>query len=261
MMISDRTKASLSLYFSLHDLGFLRMLFERHGITMGDYLQSAHSFAPIVSDDLHSTVNSASSEQLLNFLNHMIRTSGDLRNRISPRYRHDERWADLISCLMLDGYTVDDQNLVPIDPSIEGVEPMEDEFTRKLQRSGLSESEEITRLLNNSADDFRRTPSDYNGCLGKARVALETLAKSIARLRLSSYPGTYNETSWGAVLSYLRTSGLISENEEKGLAGVYRFVSAGAHRPVGLSEQEMARLGRSLVSSMCYFLIELHNNP
>ncbi len=65
----------------------------------------------------------------------------------------------------------------------------------------------------------------------------------------------------GVRLSYLKTSELIREDEEKGLAGVYRFVSAGSHRPVGLTEQEMARLGRSLVSSMCYFLIKLHNNP
>lgn len=55
---------------------------------------------------------------------------------------------------------------------------------------------------------------------------------------------------------HLRTSGLITEGEEKGLAGVFTFVSPGAHSPVGLSETEMVRLGRSLVVGMCYFLIK-----
>ena len=61
------------------------------------------------------------------------------------------------------------------------------------------------------------------------------------------------------MLAYLRTSDLITEEEEKGIAGVYGFVSPGAHTPVGLSEQEMACLGRNLAVSMCYLLVKLHN--
>lgn len=260
-MISNRTKASLSLCLSLHEPGFLRTLFQMYEIHPIGLFEVAQSLSSQVIDDLRSTINSATQEQLLDLLSLIIRTSGDLRTRISPRYKHDERWADLISCLMLDGYTIDGQDLVPIDPSIEGVEPVEDEFTRELQRSGLAEAEEITRLMNNSTEDFRRTPPDYNGCLTNARVALQTLATSIARTRLSSHPGSFNDNVWGQVLAYLRTSGLIRQREEEGISGVYSFVSEGAHRPVGLSEQEMARLGRSLVTSMCYFLIKLHNNP
>ena len=61
------------------------------------------------------------------------------------------------------------------------------------------------------------------------------------------------------MLSYLRTSGLLTKQEEEGLAGVYSFVSPGAHTPLGLTEEEMVRLGRSLVASMAYFLTKRFN--
>ncbi len=101
-------------------------------------------------------------------------------------------------------------------------------------------------------------PPDYNACLTHARVALQTLATSIAKKRQAAYGKTFDETKWGEVISYLRTSGLITDPEEKGLAGVFGFVSPGAHVPIGLTEEEMVRLGRSLVLGMCYFLVKRH---
>ncbi len=198
-MISNRTKSSLSLYLSLHEPGLVRTIFQMYDMYPYGLIEVTQFFSSQAIDDLRTSINSATQEQLLSLLSHMTRTSGDLRNRISPRYRHDERWTDIVNCLMLDGFAIEGQSLVPIDPSIDGVEPVEDEFTKELQCSGLSEAEEITRLLNNSADDFRRMPPDYNGCLGKARVALESLAKSMAGARQASHPGAYDETSWGSI--------------------------------------------------------------
>ncbi len=255
-MYSIRTKFSLVRYLSIHEIGFLRVLLGGH-INTADILQ----YIPMINDDLTACINSASNESLMALLNNMVQTSGDLRNRIEPRYRHDQCWTDLLNCLLLDGFSVEDNRLVSIDPNIEGQEPVEDEFIRELNASSLSDVDDIKDLLNRSADDFRSTPPDYNGCLSKARIAIETLAKGMALHRQATHPAQYNPSSWGSVLGYLRTSGLITENEEKGLAGVYGFVSAGSHRHVGLSEMEMARLGRNLVASMCYFLIKLHYNP
>ena len=113
--------------------------------------------------------------------------------------------------------------------------------------------------MENSATAFRRSPPDYNGCLSNARVALQTLATAIANVRTTTHPGSFDETKWGQILAYLRTSGLITKSEEEGLAGVSSFVSPGAHTPVGISEEEFARLGRSLVASMCYFLVKRYN--
>jgi hypothetical protein len=43
------------------------------------------------------------------------------------------------------------------------------------------------------------------------------------------------------------------------MTGVFSFVSPGAHTFVRTSEVEMARLGRTLVVGMCYFLVKRHN--
>ena len=54
------------------------------------------------------------------------------------------------------------------------------------------------------------------------------------------------------------TSGEITVEEEKGLAGVFGFLSPGAHRPVGIPEDQMTRLGRSFALNMCWFLLKNH---
>jgi hypothetical protein len=142
---------------------------------------------------------------------------------------------------------------------IEGAQPLEDDLSTELKRSRLAEADEILRTLNNSADPFRKVPPDYNACLADARVALQTLTTAIAKARRVTHPGSFDETKWGQVLAYLRVSSSITQPEEEGIAGVFSFVSPGAHTPVGLTEQEVARLGRSLVAAMCYFLVKRHN--
>lgn len=253
-MISNRSKSSLCLYLTLHNPADVRLFFDRYGIAMDPLLNEGMSFTPYIIDALRSSVFAATSEQLLVLLNGFVRTAGDLRSRISPRYRHDERWDDLCRCLQLDGYKIEGQNLITIEPEIEGASSREDDLTMELKHSRLEEVENILSLLEKSAQDFRKTPPDYNGCLTNARIALESIGKSIAIAR-----GSSGDVSWGQALSYLRTSGFIGESEEKAIAGVYGFISQGAHRPVVFSEQEMARFSRSLAISMCYFIINLYN--
>ena len=93
-----------------------------------------------------------------------------------------------------------------------------------------------------------------------ARVALETLAGDIAAhvASLRQAPSPYNSSKWGEVLAFLRSSGEITTEEEKGLAGVFGFLSPGAHGPVGIPEDQMTRLGRSFALNMCWFLIKNH---
>jgi hypothetical protein len=142
----------------------------------------------------------------------------------------------------------------PIEPQIDGQEPVEDDLTKALGSSGLPQAVEVQRLLVASADAFRR--GDHNGCLSNVRVALETLARDIADQRRAQHVGRYDPARWGQVLAFLRTSQFIADHEEKGTAGVYSFVSQGAHAPVGLTEDEFVRFGRNLAVSMCYFLVK-----
>ena len=247
-MLSSRTKLSLCQYLYLQDRSFASVLLEKYG------LHDNYS-VPFI-DGLRSLLLSASEDRVHSLLAEVIRTQGDLRNRVSPRYRYDERWDDLVRCLHLDGYTIRDKDLVAADPTIEASPPLEDDLSSELQRSGLSQALGITQLLEKSADAFRRIPPDYNGCLTNARVALQTTATAIASAWQEKHPGTYDHTKWGEVLTYLRRSSFVTEAEEKGLAGVFGFVSPGAHIPIGFTQDEMVRLARSLIASMCYFLIK-----
>ncbi|WP_206093550.1 hypothetical protein [Pandoraea sp. ISTKB] len=91
-------------------------------------------------------------------------------------------------------------------------------------------------------------------------MALETLAKDVALdvAYQQSLTQSYNPAKWGEVISFLRSSGEITPEEEKGLTGVFGFLSPGAHRPIGIPEDQMTRLGRSFALNMCWFLLKNH---
>lgn len=254
-MFSTRTKLSLCQYLSLQTPMFLAILLQKHGIGI-----SADYVPPDVLLTLISlALAEASPEQIQSLLEEIIRTSRDLRRRLNSKQQYDDRWEDLLHCLQLDGYKIDGRRLVSFDPTIAASPPIDDDLSDEIRRSSLPDGQQILQLLENSAEAFRRMPPDYNGCLSNVRVALETLARTIAKARQVKHPGSFDETKWGQVLAYLGASGFITRKEEEGIAGVYSFVSPGSHIPVGATEEEMARLGRSLVASMCYFLIKRYD--
>ena len=247
-MISNRSKLSLCQFLDLQTIPTIDVLLRKHDINVPGYdLQSLADAIPVTPPD-----------QLGSLFGEVIRTRGDLRNQVAPRYRFDQRWCDLTRCLLLDGYKVVDDQLVEVDPTIEGAEALSDDLTASLNGSSLTHADEVARMLENSTDAFRRVPPDVNACLTDARVALQTIATSMADERQASYPGNYDKSKWGQVLAYLRKSGFITNQEEEGLSGVFSFVSPGAHEPFGPDDIEMARLGRNLTIGMIYFLVKRH---
>ena len=96
------------------------------------------------------------------------------------------------------------------------------------------------------------------------RIGQSNIAESYASVEggelwlTNAYIAPYDPAKWGSVLSFLKTRGEISQDEEVGLAGVYRFLSPGAHRPVGVSEEQLTRLGRTFALNMCWFLLHNH---
>ncbi len=124
----------------------------------------------------------------------------------------------------------------------------------------LSNTDAIVQEISRSTEAFRRSPPDYNACLTHARVALHDLADAIAtNLQSDGNEDDFNHERWGEVLQHLREQGFVTNQEERGLAGVYAFISEGAHRPVDVDEVEMAWLGRSLAFAMCWFLVRRWN--
>jgi hypothetical protein len=195
-------------------------------------------------------------QEALSLLDEVARTEGDLRNRVAPRYRFDERWADLAKCLLLDGYLLGDKRFTPTDPSISDAVPLEDDLVQALRSCGAPHADDIIRKINDSSEAFRAQPPNYNACLNDARVALETLAVDISQGRSAPQVAAPDISKWGSVINHLRSVGLINLEEERGLVGVYGFVSPGSHRPIGISDEQMARLGRSFAMNMCWFLLK-----
>ncbi|TAT79493.1 hypothetical protein ELI56_15375 [Rhizobium ruizarguesonis] len=211
---------------------------------------------------LTTAILPASSAQVRELVQELARTRHSIRHSISPRHLFDERWHDFTLSMKLDGnglvvdvYGNEIGPFVPIEPVIEGSESVEDDLTKELRRSELPACDEILRLIDDSAKAF--LAGDNNGCLNNARVALETTGKSVARAQL--LPGSPLFERWGDALKGLLGINFISQAQEIGLAGLYRFISPGSHVPVGFTESELTRLGRTLALSCTYFLVKEWN--
>lgn len=252
-MVGSRSRASLAQFLELQQFQYCMVFLDKHGI------YSSFGSANLLLG-LHQSLGSVSHQQMLTLLEEIVRTENDLKSRVSPKYRFTERWEDLIKCLLLDGYLLAEKKLVLLDPSINDAIPMDDDLIAGLKASRPPRFEEIIRKINDSSNAFRAQPPNYNASLNDSRVALETLAVDIALDRCESnrYPGVTKPdfSKWGAVINYLRQVDLITVEEEKGLVGVYGFVSPGSHRPIGVSDEHMARLGRSFAMNMSWFLLK-----
>lgn len=251
-MISHRTRYSLAQYLAQQEVAVSLTLLAKHG---AQHLSLSHA-------NLLASLNQAIADQddrtLMSVLKEIAETQGSLRKNVTPKTVFDERWYDLTQCLLLDGYIVQEKKLLSADPSIEDAAPIEDDLVTALRQSQLPQRQAIINKINDSAEAFRATPPDYNAALTNARVALETLAVDIAASMVQQQlgVGSYNPKSWGSVIAFLRQSGEITAEEEKGLAGVFGFLSPGAHRPIGIPQEQMARLGRSFALHMCWFLLQ-----
>lgn len=253
-MIGSRARHSLAQFLELQEPVVSIVMFSKYGV------QHLSLSSGQLLYGLMNIVRGLDDRTLMLVLAEVVATQGDLRSRVNPKYRFDERLHDLTQCLLLDGYAVQKAKLVQVDPSIEDAAPLEDDLIIALQHSGAPRAAEIVAKIADSAQAFRATPPDYNAALVNARVALETLAADVAADVASGITPapTYNPAKWGEVLTFLRSSGEITLEEEQGLAGVFRFLSPGAHRPVGIPEDQMTRLGRSFALNMCWFLLKNH---
>lgn len=248
-MIGHRTRLSLCQFLELQDAALCEVILAKAGIACDLHQQ-------LLLRCLQGAVDSADQHALQIVLDELVRTASDLRARVSPKYRFEERWADLKQCLKLDGYIVDGIQIRATDPSMGDAEPVDDDLLQGLAQCPAPRAGDIIRKINESSDAFRATPPNYNACLNDARVALETLAADIADSLDAPPASQYDPSKWGSVITHLRNCGLITLEEERGLAGVYGFVSPGSHRPIGVSDEQMARLGRSLALNMCWFLLQ-----
>jgi len=245
-MISSRTASSLAQFLNLQDPQVRHVLLVKHDVWCDH---------PGTLIGLQHAIERASAQSLSNLLAEVARTQGDLRASVSPKHRYDERWEDLSTNLLLDGYKVENRLIIPMDPSIPDA-IWDDELTASLSTCGAPRAAEIIERIDSSTRSFRSNPPNFNACLNDTRVALETLASDIASHRVPPGAPGFDSSKWGSVIQHLRLAGFLTQEEEKGLAGLFSFLSPGSHRPIGITEAEMARLGRSLGLNMCWFLLK-----
>lgn len=240
MVFSTRTKISLSQFLELFEISLTNILFEKYA--MKDNCEDIQDIKESIS----------SSNSLDSLISELISTKQDLRSRISPKYRFDERWNDFEKCLFLDGYKIENNILISIEPNIDGVIVLEDDFTIEINTSTFSRKEDVKKLINESAEAFKN--NDFNQCLSKSRIALETLIRTIA---IDKYNNTND--SWGSALNNLKTNGFLTQIEEDLIAKIYSFVSNGSHIPLAFTDEEYARYCRNLLMSKCYYIIKKYN--
>lgn len=260
MRLSQRSKLSLCQFLGILPREELRTLLLKHGVEANGW-EWERPDVPLAGP-VRELILASSDETVSSLLDELTRTRTTVRNGISPRYRYDERWDDLLGCLELDGYVAKGEygnhlkQFIPVDPTIAGQEPIEDDLTKALKSSGLPTVDGILSCLDNSTIAFCNSQNpDFNAALNNARVAMESIARDIAESVEDI--GPYDPGKWGSILSVMKAKKVITEDQEKGLAGVYRFLSPGSHRPQVMTEREYVRLARHLTVSMAFFLLKL----
>lgn len=254
-MVGLRTRLSLGQLLERFEPSITSTLLSKHA-GFDIILPHGAAFAP----ELFAAMRTLDSRAIMSLLTEVIAAQGEMRQRLKPHYVFDDRFRDLTQCLRLDGYDVTaDRALLRLDPTLAEAPPVEDDLVRSLQASHAPSRDDIVRKIHDSAEAFRKAAPDYNAALTNARVALQTMARDVAHdLVPAGETFPYDMTKWGDLIRYLRERDEISVEEERGLVGVFGFVSPGAHRAIGLSEEQMTRLGRSLALSMCWFLLQNH---
>lgn len=242
MILNLRTKISLSQLLDIFEDKEINILFEKYSLP-----HNIHNITEIKDILIR--------QNIIPVVQEVVSTQRELRSRISPKYKFDDRWNDFEKCLLLDGYKINAENIIiSIEPSVEGIVAMEDELVNEITQSTLSDKEGIIQLIKESEDAFKNAIPDYNGCLSKSRITFET----IIRNKVEDDTGT--NVSWGRSLNILRGNGFITENEEKTLSSIYTLVSDGSHKPMGFTDEEYARYGRNLIMTTCYYIIKKQNS-
>lgn len=170
-----------------------------------------------------------------------------------PRYKFDEKWPRFERSAALDGYLVQGGRVIAIEPIAEHLVTSEDSLSELIHQSSVLEADDIISLIKKSAEDYLKQPPDLNGCLSNMRTALESFVKSLASKTQLKRGETKDTSKWGNAISYLRSTGFISEKEENVFVSVYSLLSE-HHRPIRMEENEMVRLGRSIALSLCWLL-------
>lgn len=239
MTLSNRTKISLRQLLGIIDRSVVNEILKKHNI---------------------NNINNID-DNIVDFMQEIVETKSYLKNHIksaivsAPATTFKERWSDFEKCLFLDGYKIETQDdkskIIHIEPQIDGFIAFEDELTKAINMSNLSQKDEINRYIEESAEAFKQ--DNFTNCLCNARIALETLIRTIAKEKYNK------DETWGGALKTLQEKGFLDKDEEAFMATTYTLISDGAHKPLGFDDSEYARFCRNQAIAQCYYIIKKYN--
>lgn len=131
-MIGSRTRHSFAQFLELQEPTVSIVLLSKYGVQLLSLSPGQLLFG------LLDTLRSLDDRILMLVLAEVVATSGDLRARVNPKYRFDERMHDLTQCLLLDGYLIQGKKLIQTDPSIDDAAPLEDDLLEALSNTQCS---------------------------------------------------------------------------------------------------------------------------
>lgn len=173
MTLSNKTKISLSQFLQMFGTQHINELFDKYDI---ERISS--------KSDISHRIKQTNSDKISHLVREIISTSCSLNNReyLCNFYDNwggfEQRLNDLQKCLFLDGYKAIKDELIKIEPNIEGVIAFDDELTNRLRSCDLLSRQDIIDCIENSANHFKS--SEFSACLSQARIALEALVRKIA---------------------------------------------------------------------------------
>jgi hypothetical protein len=191
----------------------------------------------------------------------LVSQRSQLRHSTPTRHVFDSRVEDLERWLFHDGLSIDEaMRIVSTAPAVEETTGIRDQIFVELAESRLDSDRALEQLLNASAAAFVASPPDFNEATSKVRIALETVARRAAQEIATRRGLPPPNDSWGAALHFLRAQGLLTVPEENAIASHYTLISPGAHRPIGFTEEEWARLSRTFALSATFFLLRQYRS-
>lgn len=155
---------SLAQYLALQTPETLLLLFEKHGLDTSG-LEDARRYRTDPTLGIRGALEAANDSQIVALMQEIARTEGDLRYRVNPKYRYDQRWRDLMGFLELDRFVVRDAEFRRTEPVIAGAPPLADDLRNELENSGLPRAAEVQRLIDQSVAAFTGADPDYNAAL------------------------------------------------------------------------------------------------
>lgn len=200
-------------------------------------------------------------EGVWSLVSELARETAAIRAGAPTKYVFDGRWREVQRWLLHDGWTVESGELVRIAPAAEEATGIRDALIETLAASDLDWDTGIRTSIKKASEAFVREPPDYNASVTNVRIALETTARRAATARAAAGGPPYPNDSWGLALAYLRSTGVLTVQEEEVLARLYTFTSPAAHVPTGITQEEWARLARTFGLGACFFILRKHQAP